>query len=64
MKLKRYTKNDSACPVVQQRYGCFSKEVGKLALLLSALSAAIAFGTGCVSTTRGFKTQLTAPGRP
>jgi hypothetical protein len=59
MKLKRYTKNDSAGPAVQ-RYGRFSKKVGKLALLLGALSAAIAFGTGCAST-GGFKAQWVAP---
>ena len=59
MKLKRYTENEGAYPVVHE-HGRFSKEAGKLALFLSALSAAIAFGTGCAST-GGFKAQLVAP---
>jgi hypothetical protein len=62
MKLNRYTTNESAGPAVQ-RYGPFSKEAGKLALLLSALSAAIAFGTGYASTA-GFKAQWLAPAVP
>lgn len=59
MKINCCIGNEADDPTVKP-YGRFSKGVGKLALLLSAVSVAIAFGTAH-SSTGGFKAQWVAP---